>query len=52
LNLGHAYSSLGQYEKAITEYKKALQLTPKNIFAFSGLAICYLKSLVIFDNGK
>jgi len=41
LNLGHAYRSAGQCEKAITEYKKALHLTPKNIFAFSGVAVCY-----------
>jgi adenylate cyclase len=41
LHLGHAYRSKGEYEKAITEYKKALHLTPQNIFAFLSLAVCY-----------
>ena len=39
LNLGHAYCSTERYTEAITEYKKALHLTPKNVFAFRGLAI-------------
>ena len=41
LNLGHAYRSTERYKEAITEYKKTLHLTPKNVFAFAGLAICY-----------
>jgi tetratricopeptide (TPR) repeat protein len=38
-NLGNAYLTAGLFEKAISEYKKSLHLTPKNIFAFRGLAI-------------
>jgi adenylate cyclase len=30
-----------RYKEAITEYNKALHLTPKNVIAFTGLAICY-----------
>jgi adenylate cyclase len=41
LNLGHAYRSTERHKEAITEYKKALHFTPKNVFAFIGLAICY-----------
>jgi adenylate cyclase len=41
LNLGHAYRSMARYKEAITEYNKALHLTPNNVFAFTGLAICY-----------
>jgi len=41
LNLGHAYRSMERYKEAITEYKKALHLTPNNVLAFAGLAICY-----------
>jgi adenylate cyclase len=41
LNLGHAYRSTERYKEAITEYKKALHLTPKNVFAFTDLAICH-----------
>jgi len=41
LDLGTAYRTMGQYEKAVIEYKKALHLTPKNIMAFISLAICY-----------
>ena len=41
LQLGHAYRSTERYKEAITEYKKALHLTPKNAFTFISLAICY-----------
>jgi adenylate cyclase len=41
LQLGHAYRSTERYKEAITEYKKALHLTQRNVIAFSGLAICY-----------
>jgi adenylate cyclase len=40
LNLGHAYSTAGRCEEAITEYEKALHLTPKNIYVFQGIAVC------------
>jgi tetratricopeptide (TPR) repeat protein len=39
--LGNAYGAASQCEEAIIEYKKTLQLTPKNVFAFQGLSICY-----------
>jgi tetratricopeptide (TPR) repeat protein len=32
---------MARYKEAITEYNKALHLTPNNVFAFTGLAICY-----------
>ena len=41
LNLGSAYSSAGRINEAISEYKKALHLTPQNIIAFRGLTVCY-----------
>jgi adenylate cyclase len=41
LNLGNAYRSTDQFEEAISEYKKALHLTPQNIMAYMGLAVCY-----------
>ena len=41
LALGNAYRSTGRIKSAISEYKKALHLTPKNIIALQGLAICY-----------
>jgi len=41
LNLGHAYRSTDRCKEAIREYNKALHLTPNNVIAFSGLAICY-----------
>jgi len=41
LNLGHTYRTAGRCEEAITEYKKALHLTPDNIRVFEGLSICY-----------
>ena len=44
LNFGNAYRAMGRYEKAIAEYKNALHLTPKNVLAFIGLAVCYCLS--------
>jgi len=41
LNLGNAYNSAGRFEEAISEYKKALHLTPQNIMIFRGLAVGY-----------
>jgi adenylate cyclase len=41
LNLGHAYRTANRCEEAITEYKKALHLTPQNAMVFEGLSICY-----------
>jgi tetratricopeptide (TPR) repeat protein len=43
--LAYALSRSGEYEEAITTYKKALQLNPvKNINRLSGLAFAYLFS--------
>ena len=40
-NLASAYSTEGRFEEAISEYKKALHLTPQNQLALTGLAISY-----------
>jgi len=39
--LGRAYTQKGQYEKALTEFKKAHQRAPKSPFPHSYLAIAY-----------
>ena len=41
--LGDAYRLTGQYEKAVHEYKKALQLQPDDMFSHLNLALCYVK---------
>ena len=41
-NLGRAYNSTGQYEKAVLEYQKALQRQPDDMFTHLQLAICYV----------
>jgi adenylate cyclase len=40
-HLGHAYRTTGRLEEAVSEYKKALQRAPDNIFAHLGLAATY-----------
>jgi TolB-like protein/class 3 adenylate cyclase/Tfp pilus assembly protein PilF len=40
-HLGHAYRTTGRFEEAVSEYKKALQRAPDNIFAHLGLAATY-----------
>ncbi len=42
LHLGHAYRATGRYEEAVSEYKKALHLSPDNLFAHLGLAATYI----------
>jgi tetratricopeptide (TPR) repeat protein len=42
-NLGDAYRDTEQYEKAILEYKKAIQQQPDNMFAHLSLAVCYVR---------
>ena len=39
--LGHAYKCAGQYEEAVSGYKKALQLSPDNFFTHVGLTSVY-----------
>jgi len=41
LNFGHSYRMIGQYQEAITQYKRALRVAPKNILAHLGLAATY-----------
>jgi tetratricopeptide (TPR) repeat protein len=41
LNCGHAHRLLGRFEEARAMYKKAIHLTPNNLFAHSGLAATY-----------
>ena len=41
--LGDAYRLTGQYEKAVHEYKKAIQLQPNDMFSHLNLALCYVK---------
>jgi len=39
--LGHAYSSLGEYDEAIEAHKKSISIEPNNIFAHIGLTAAY-----------
>jgi adenylate cyclase len=41
--LGDAYRLKGQYEKAVHEYKKAIQLQPDDMISHLNLAVCYVK---------
>lgn len=43
INLGHAYRSAGQCEKAIIPIKQALSLNPAIIPARANLAVCYVE---------
>ena len=38
LNLGVVYQDLGQYEKAVAEFKQALRLNPNDVIAYGNLA--------------
>jgi adenylate cyclase len=42
MNLGSAYLNTEQYEKAVVEYRKALQRQPDNMFAHLNLVVCYV----------
>ena len=42
LHLGQAYRAKGRYKEAVSEYKKALHLSPDNLFAHLGLAATYI----------
>jgi len=41
LSFGNSYRLTGQYQEAITQYKKVLRIAPNNIFAHIGLAATY-----------
>jgi tetratricopeptide (TPR) repeat protein len=41
--LGDAYRLKGQYEKAVHEYKKAIQLQPDDMISHLNLTVCYVK---------
>ena len=41
LNFGTSYRMMGQYQEAITQYKKALRIAPNNIIAHIALAGTY-----------
>lgn len=45
LVLGHIAYKEGQYERAINEYEKTIQLDPQNIFAYESLIIIYTQHL-------
>jgi adenylate cyclase len=40
--IGNAYRMTGKYEKALREYKKAIQVQPDNFLAHLGLAVAYV----------
>ena len=42
-SLGDAYRLKGQYEKAVHEYKKAIQLQPDDMISHLNLTVCYVK---------
>jgi adenylate cyclase len=41
LNFGHSYRMIGQYQEAITQYKKSLRVAPNNISTHISLAATY-----------
>jgi adenylate cyclase len=43
LHLAIAYRVTGRFEEAVSEYKKALQRSPDNLFAHLGLAATYVQ---------
>jgi len=43
LQLGHSYRFLKRYDEAIASYKKALQLSPNNLFAHLNLTDAYIQ---------
>ena len=40
--IGNAYRMTGKYERALREYKKAIQVQPDNFLAHLGLAVAYV----------
>ncbi len=43
INLGIAYTWMGQYDKCAAETQQALKLEPNNVLAYSNLAASYMK---------
>jgi len=43
VGLGDAYRLKGRYEKAVHEYKRAIQLEPDDLFSHLNLTVCYVK---------
>ena len=41
-NVGNALLHSGRYTQAIVQYNKALQLSPKQVKAFTNLGVCYI----------
>ncbi len=42
-NLGIAYTNVGRYEEAVKQLKRALELSPNDLFAHISLAVTYIK---------
>jgi adenylate cyclase len=42
-NLGATYRSVGRYEESVKQLKKALELSPNDLFTHLSLAITYIK---------
>jgi adenylate cyclase len=42
-NLGAAYRGVGRYEESVKQCKKAIELSPNDLFAHLNLAITYTK---------
>ncbi len=42
-NLGGAYANVGRYEEAVKQLKKALELSPNDLFTHLTLAVIYVK---------
>jgi tetratricopeptide (TPR) repeat protein len=42
-NLGIAYRCVGRYEQSVKQLKKAIELSPNDLFAHLNLAVTYIK---------
>ena len=42
-NLGAAYRCVGRYEESVKQLKKAIELSPNDLFAHISLAVTYVK---------
>jgi serine/threonine protein kinase/tetratricopeptide (TPR) repeat protein len=41
-DLGSSYFNMGQYDKALTEFRETLQLAPDNVVSYANLGLTYL----------